>query len=88
MEFNERLGSSVPQLFGEKLQREKAGAEEVLLNMLELRSTLEGSVVLCDEAEAKTAQEWKLQMKYIRLHDDLAKLRQRSSTMSSEKVCL
>lgn len=79
MEFNKRL-PSVPHVVGERLQMEKDSAEETLLKMLEIQSTLESALVLPDKDEAE------MQTKYIQLHTELANLRQRNSVLSSEKV--
>lgn len=86
MEFNKRLGSSISQSLGERFQKEKIEAEQTLLQMLQLRSVLEGAVTLSDEDKVHQVEGWDMQIKYVSLHVELGELRKRSAALSSEKV--
>lgn len=56
------------------------------MEMLQLRSILDGAVALSDNDTTHEVQGLELQTKYVRLHADLNFFRQKSVALSSEKV--
>lgn len=71
---------------GQRLQKEQAEAENVLLEMLQLRSMLEGTLSFSDEKNQDEVEVWEVQSRYIQLHSELCQLRSKSAALSSEKV--
>ena len=56
------------------------------MEMLQLRSILDGAIALSDKDMAPEVQGLELQTKYVCLHAELTVFRQKSVSLSSEKV--
>lgn len=89
MECSERVEASVSLQPSNRqhLQAEKVQAEQLLLEMLQLRSKLvETTAMFCDHHIHYDRDSSDIQMRYIKLHSELDHVRRKMATLSSEKV--
>ena len=84
MDFNEHLNFAESQSFGDKIQKNKVQAEQDLVEMGEVLDVLKNAAISTDEDLEVEGRE--MQIEYSHFRVDLNHLRNKSATLSSQKV--
>lgn len=88
LDLNERVDSGHDSVTVDKLTKEKKEEEEKLRQSLMLRSHLEGVAALGDLCPCPEGETCDLQQSYMKLHHQLARLRESSATLCRKKVMI
>lgn len=88
MELSQKLSMPMSEELVQKLTKEKAAGETLLIQTLELRGALESIVSLTDDPTPFGVGEREHQRKYLEVHRELALLREKSADLSRKKVWL
>lgn len=84
MNFNEHLGKIESLSYGDKIQKDKVKAEQDLVEMTDILDVLKNAVTSSDEDIEVEGRE--MQIEYSHLRVDLNHVRNKSASLSSQKV--